>query len=268
MPELAEVKLMSDFINKHTDKIFTKISKSDVSKVSTNLNISYPKFKIRSKTRGKELLIEIHPLDPGEKTLYRLRVTLGMSGNWIYYKPGDTSLEKEIKHVHLYMEDEIGNRLGLSDVRRFAKWSWNNFNTDRGHDPLSDYGNFTKTVIDNYKTNNDFKKPLCEVLMNQKWFNGIGNYLRAEILDRANINPFQPASNLSLEKITDVLRLCNKCVSEAYILGGGQLKDWKNPDGTDPTSFNEWMKCYGKKESKVDSQGRRFWYDAKKFPLR
>ena len=29
-----------------------------------------------------------------------------------------------------------------------------------------------------------FNKPLCEVLLNQKYFNGIGNYLRAEICFR------------------------------------------------------------------------------------
>lgn len=29
-----------------------------------------------------------------------------------------------------------------------------------------------------------FDKPICEALLNQKYFNGIGNYLRAEILYR------------------------------------------------------------------------------------
>ena len=31
---------------------------------------------------------------------------------------------------------------------------------------------------------NAFDQPICEVLLNQKYFNGIGNYLRAEILYR------------------------------------------------------------------------------------
>lgn len=29
-----------------------------------------------------------------------------------------------------------------------------------------------------------FDRPICEALLNQKYFNGIGNYLRAEILYR------------------------------------------------------------------------------------
>jgi hypothetical protein len=36
-----------------------------------------------------------------------------------------------------------------------------------------------------------FSRPVCEVLLNQQYFNGIGNYLRAEILFRAGIPPFQ-----------------------------------------------------------------------------
>ncbi len=39
-------------------------------------------------------------------------------------------------------------------------------------------GNLDKTV---------FNKPICEVMLDQKFFNGIGNYLRAEILYRCGV---------------------------------------------------------------------------------
>ncbi|KAH0619860.1 hypothetical protein JD844_014232, partial [Phrynosoma platyrhinos] len=45
-----------------------------------------------------------------------------------------------------------------------------------------------------------FNKPICEALLNQKYFNGIGNYLRAEILYRLKIPPFQEARTV-LEKL-------------------------------------------------------------------
>uniref|UniRef100_A0A8C4VZ11 Endonuclease 8-like 1 n=1 Tax=Gopherus evgoodei TaxID=1825980 RepID=A0A8C4VZ11_9SAUR len=38
-----------------------------------------------------------------------------------------------------------------------------------------------------------FNKPICEALLNQKFFNGIGDYLRAEILYRLKIPPFEKA---------------------------------------------------------------------------
>lgn len=42
---------------------------------------------------------------------------------------------------------------------------------------------FRENVLSNL-SDKTFDKPICEVLLNQKYFNGIGNYLRAEILFR------------------------------------------------------------------------------------
>ena len=41
-----------------------------------------------------------------------------------------------------------------------------------------------------------FNKAICETLLNQKYFNGIGNYLRAEILYRLKIPPFTKARDV------------------------------------------------------------------------
>ena len=42
-----------------------------------------------------------------------------------------------------------------------------------------------------------FDQPIHLVLMNQKYFNGIGNYLRAEILYRLpEVNPFMEAREI------------------------------------------------------------------------
>lgn len=264
MPELAEVKLTADYINKYKSIVFNSLSKSSVSKIDTNLSLPFSKFTVDAQSRGKELLLNLTSLDPNYIGHKKLRITLGMSGVWLFYNINDQSIDpKNYKHMHLFMEDDQGNRLGMNDVRRFAKWSWSDFSKDRGPDPLTEFSEFSKRVLTSFKTEKDFKKPLSEVLMNQKWFNGIGNYLRAEILYRLDVSPFQAASNLTHEKMEKLNSLCNECASQAYLLGGGQLKDWKNSDGTDPSSFKEWMKCYGKLESKNDSNGRNFWYDKK-----
>ena len=44
--------------------------------------------------------------------------------------------------------------------------------------------NFRKNIVDNLGGPAFKNKAVCEVLLNQKFFNGIGNYLRAEILFR------------------------------------------------------------------------------------
>jgi endonuclease VIII-like 1 len=112
-------------------------------------------------------------------------------------------------------------------------------------------------------------------MMDQKYFNGIGNYLRAEILHRANVNPFLPASEIITYHL---LELCHDVCQESYLVGGGELKDWDNPfkrgygrgrinekmGKLADTSFRDWLQCYGKSGHSIeDSKGRRFWFDKK-----
>ena len=96
--------------------------------------------------------------------------------------------------------------------------------------------------------------------MNQLYFNGIGNYLRAEIMYRASQDPFEEA-RIALTKNPKLLELCETVPFEAYLIGGGQLKDWKNPFDIPENGFSDWLTCYGKSEcSLIDANGRKLWY--------
>ena len=60
MPELAEVKIMSDFINSVVSEegFFDSLEKSPVSKVKTELDpFKGAVFTMHAKARGKELMI-------------------------------------------------------------------------------------------------------------------------------------------------------------------------------------------------------------------
>lgn len=75
--------------------------------------------------------------------------------------------------------------LSFVDFRRFGRWQINaDWGLDRGPCPITDYENFRSNVINNLEDCAFKNKAICEVLLNQKYFNGIGNYLRAEILFR------------------------------------------------------------------------------------
>lgn len=91
------------------------------------------------------------------------------------------------------------------------------------------------------------------------------NYIRAEILYRLGINPFTIANEISIDDLNNLLNLCHLCCRDSYSLGGGQLKDWHNPYGTEGRTFKDWIKCYSVPgmESLTDKTGRRFWYDPK-----
>jgi endonuclease VIII-like 1 len=269
MPELAEVRLMGDFINYvvSQEPFFELIEKSEVSKVKTDLD-AYGEgvFTMGALCRGKELIIhtELVGGDINGTVTKNLLCNMGMSGNWIFMRKDSPKLEQAFKHGHLRFRSTRGNWLILYDPRRFAKWRWvDDFTAGRGPCPLTEYDNFEKKLSDSWHTHKDFNTPLNELLMSQKWFNGVGNYLRAEIIDRLDVNPFQSANKLESQQVSDLLLITNRCVRDAYQLGGGQLKDWFNPEGTPSKNFDEWMQCYGKKSSIKDKTGRMFWFDEK-----
>ncbi len=259
MPELAEVKLMTEFFNSQTkSKKFRAVHKSPESKVKTDLNLTptdVDGFYVEAQSRGKESIIILKGVKSNEQRT--LNVTYGMSGYWKKVH----ELSKLPDHSHLMFEAFDGSIMCLVDVRRFAKWKWvTGWSENRGPDPVFEFDLF----VENLKQNSHkkiFNKPICELLMDQKYFNGIGNYLRAEILDRANVNPWTPA-NVAIEN-GKLLALCRIVPAEAYKIGGGSIKDWKNPYGEQKMTMKEWLQCYGKKESTIDKTGRRVWFDKK-----
>jgi endonuclease VIII-like 1 len=262
MPELAELRLTADYINQISkDKIFYGIRKNPEHKgLDISNEVEIP-FVIEAKSRGKELMLELST--PGifatseNMEVKHLMMTMGMSGHFKWVEDGVFE-----KHAHLLFRTE-GGSLAFVDVRRFGKWKWGYWNKDRGPDPTTQHKDFLTNVLHNLN-HRDFQKPIHEVLMNQRWFNGIGNYLRAEILYRLDIDPFMSAKD-AIMKRPRILELCKSIPEVAYKLGGGQLKDWKNPFGTESLSWDTFMLCYGnsKMSSIEDRNGRRFWFNPK-----
>ena len=104
--------------------------------------------------------------------------------------------------------------------------------------------------------------------MDQKYFNGIGNYLRAEILYRIDAYPFMPARQMIKEHGDQLFDLCKTMPELAYVRGGGEIKDWNNPFKTENDyirTTGSFFKCYAKKgmAQLIDKTKRRFWYDPK-----
>ena len=257
MPELAELKLTSDYVNQVSEGItFTKVEKNTQHK-GKDLDIPFTKFKIKAESKGKEMVLYF--LDNYSDQFVTARITMGMSGHFKLTHTG-----QELKHSHLKFYSDVGTTLSFVDVRRFGKWTqgvaWND---GRGPDPTTEPREFFLNIMTNL-TKRTFKKPLYEVLMDQKWFNGIGNYLRAEIIFRAgDVDPFLPAAQ-QIAKYPKILKLCTDIPMLAYAKGGGSIKDWDNPFGENAIQ-EKFMLCYGNKnmETRIDSKKRRFWYDPK-----
>jgi endonuclease VIII-like 1 len=267
MPEHAEIKISSEFFNKvAVKKTFNKISKSEKSKVKTDITVLNDKeFTIKSITQGKEMkLIFI------TKKVLEVRemiINFGMSGTFLYVNKNapERAKEKALKHSHLRFHDTDGGILAFYDVRRFGKWHWvesGAWGKGRGVDPIQEFQTFKERIYKYKNTHKSFKKPIHEVLLNQTWFNGVGNYLRAEILYRIpNLNPFTIANEITdanWELILDTTKQC--CTDAFYLQGGYEI-------GTGNKSVNNmegWHKVYGQKSASwVTINGRRFWFDSK-----
>ena len=264
MPELAEIKIMSDHINnKCGNERFFLVEKNPVHKSKTDLSeinkLISSGGTISSQARGKELRIDFRN-SRGEKI--SLFFMMGMSGNFKYGKAAD-----EPKHTHLKFISDGGGFLYMYDLRRFARWKiGKEWNDERGPCPVSEFDEFSENI----KRNLDrraFDKPIYETLMDQKYFNGIGNYLRAEILGRIDSDPTVSAREY-ITKNPEVLSLCKQIPKDAYVLGGGRLKDWYNNEeiNDEGLDFKSWMKFYYNKERCFpfkDSTGRTFWINQK-----
>jgi endonuclease VIII-like 1 len=255
MPELAELRIMSEYINKNSAwRPYVNMRKSVVSKVKTPMKIPFDAFTINAVSRGKELKLIMTDKNRKETSLI---CSMGMSGNWAFTRTGE-----EHKHSHLMFDTLDGWTLSLVDVRRFAKWKWGDWNSGRGPDPTYEYDNFVDNIYNNIE-HRSFQKEICDLLLDQKYFNGIGNYLRSTILFYADQCPWVSAKDAILQN-PKILELCRDVPLRAYQMNGGQLKDWVNPFDKPEAkvSFRDWV-FYYKGSSCIDKSGRRFWFDPK-----
>ncbi len=254
MPELAEVKIMSDYINQNVqDKEFHKLYHVLKGNNATDSE-TIENFRVTSETNGKELILKTYHDD----TCLQFSVFMGMSGNWKWVR---TENWNETKFVRMRLDSKDGYSLLLYGSYMGPKYRLGGFTgVKRGPDPTKSFEEFKNNIIQNLN-NKTFNKPICDALLDQKYFNGIGNYLRSTILYYIDVNPFEEARKV-IKSNPEILEFCRDIPMKAYKLNGGQLSDWKNPFDTDYDQFIEWV-FYQKGISCKDATGRTFWFSEK-----
>jgi endonuclease VIII-like 1 len=254
MPEGPEIRIMSDYINHHSKKRkFTKLY--HVEKGNNPIDSELIEdFEVTANSFGKELQLKTK----SDTKELDFSVFMGMSGNWKFVP---TEKWNDTRFVRMRIDTNDGNSLLLYGSYMGPKYRLGTFTgVKRGPDPTKQFEEFKKNVLSNLKLK-AFDKPICEALLDQKYFNGIGNYLRSTILYYINVNPFEVARTVILEN-PDILEFCRDIPIKAYVLNGGQLSDWTNPFDSDYEEFKKWV-FYQKGLSCKDGTGRTFWYDEK-----
>ncbi|EFB18981.1 hypothetical protein PANDA_014616, partial [Ailuropoda melanoleuca] len=282
MPEGPELHLASRFVNEACRGLVFGgcVEKSPVSR-NPEVPFESSAYCISSSARGKELRLTLSPLPGAQPPRGPLALVFrfGMSGS--FQLAAQDALPA---HAHLrFYTAPPGPRLALCfvDIRRFGRW-------DLGGEALPPQCQYSprENVLRNL-ADKVFDQPICEALLDQRFFNGIGNYLRAEILYRLRIPPFEkarkvlealqqrrPSPELTLsQKIRaklrnpDLLELCHSVPKEVVQLGG---KGYGLESGEeDFAAFRAWLRCYGMPgmSSLRDRRGRTIWFQGDPGPL-
>ena len=278
MPEGPEIHMAARFINQVANKheFGGTIVKSEVSTKNPDVVFDAKKYRISAESRGKELKVYLEDVK-AKKNKTHILFRFGMSGCYKF-----TEVDDLPKHAHLRFFT-VGEKpvrvLSFVDYRRFGRWEIEgDWGKARGPDPMFDYGNFRKNVLDNLEAA-AFNKPICETMLDQKYFNGIGNYLRAEILFRLKIKPFTKSRDVleplrikdeddkSRVKNPDILDLCHSVPKEVLTLDKGKNYD-PDAEQSDKT-FSSWLQCYYVEgmNNLQDGNGRTMWFEGEPGPM-
>jgi formamidopyrimidine-DNA glycosylase len=245
MPELPEVETIKNYLHKNCLNL--KVLK--VSKFRENLRWAMPDVsslisgrKIQDITRrAKYLIIKF---DTGNLIMH-----FGMSGFLtIINEPYDTWLKSKKKHDHFAIAFE-NKVLVLNDARRFGAVLWHDAHNINNHELLKHLGpeplseSFSPEYL--HEILKGRKTPIKLAIMNSKLVVGVGNIYANEALFLSRINPNKPATDVSFEHLSLLVKNIKQILKLSIQMGGTTLKDYKQVDGK-PGYFKQTLQVYGR----------------------
>lgn len=223
--------------------------------------IAYPIKIISITSRGKKI---IFTLEFPDKSIRWLISFLGMTGGWYFSQQGHPSISLDISDSPekkaewtLHYDDTI--KYGLLDLCH-TEAEYDNIMKKVGPDILLD--NITREQYIKAVRNPRFGKGkmICDFMMEQERFSGVGNYLRAEILYRARVYPGIPLNQLTDEQIGYIHYFTILIPREVLQYKGLTISDFKTPlleEGTYPVqAYGRDKDPYGNPVEKHDFEGK------------
>ena len=256
MPEGPEVKIASNFYNdffKNKEvkfEIITDYYSKKYDEVFKFINNNLSNFS-PTYTVGKNIFLNIN-----ENSIFNFH--LGMTGGW------STIL---IKHCHFRVFSK-SKELFFKDVRKFSKMriiskKYFDENHNKKIDVLNElYKKEEHLNLLNKKINGN--RQICKILLDQKLFPGVGNYIKSEVLYKSKIHPEESWKNINTMQRHMLLEITKKIMKKSFKYGGAELKDFKNPFHV--SKFK--LEVYGKKRTEknikvsslMTSDKRKSWF--------
>jgi formamidopyrimidine-DNA glycosylase len=144
-----------------------------------------------------------------EDTELTLWNTLGMSGWWQTKEENHNNVsfsfsgkKTKSKFKKIYFNDQRNFGTFIFDSKDKLKQKISKFGPDIMSTSKADQDKFIKLVKKK-------KTPICEILLDQKIASGCGNYLRADSLYLAELNPFILGNEIPEEKIRELWIILN-----------------------------------------------------------
>lgn len=234
MPEGPEVHCLSESLNElYSGQILHAIEINEKSRYFKEGFPGFPKMEfpitlLSVSAYGKKLIFEF----PNGY----LVSSLGLEGHWLTFPRNNTGLILKFDKPLYYDDSRHFGRCTFCQTQAELKQLFK----DTGPDWLSEQISYSyfMCVIQKHP-----RMKLCDFLLEQKYFSGIGNYLKAEILYEAKLSPHRELGTLKDE--TQILYSAIKSViHEAYTAGGTSVYTWTDPLGRKGT-FS--LRVYSKK---------------------
>jgi endonuclease VIII-like 1 len=262
LPEQPEVRIMSDFINSEIgQRSVRRVEKSPLFKTKCDFSpLSGKEWKVSSQSRGKEMIIKF--LNEEEELYMKVNFAkIGSVETYELNESGDVFDKRAL--IRFYTDDKL---FSISDFTRFIIVRWtSDWDTNRSPDIVFQHNDWRDLLYEKRRIAY-FDRPIFDILTDQRFFNGIGNFSRSEILARTRFSPFTPFSEVLSSDIlrNDFFEITREVLNEIHNLGGLQFKHWTNPFGKKGRGFSQWMRAYNKPRKAYfhnDSKGKKFWFE-------
>ena len=244
MPEGPEVTQMTNVIRKH----FLNTSLKSLHPAHASLHLPQKIISIQNKGKFVYLLLQNN---------IAIGITPGMTGHLFFPDHSFKTMECYVyheKHNHAQFVTTKGSFF-FNDPRKFGRIKV--FTTEELKKKLDDLGpdllrNLPKMSLSQFQERlNTYRpgKPIADLLLDQSFIAGVGNYLRAEALYLAKIHPLRKVGALSTLDVARLKRSLERVGRESYEAQKKNLHTYK-------------FKIYQQPQAKsIRRFNRSIWYD-------
>ncbi len=227
MPELAEVAFacsrwnngvgnkIKEIIPHPTSRVYRDLDRLQLCKMLTGTFLS------SSETHGKQMLFNF-------SGNHWLGVHLGMTGNLFLERENyqtrkhDALVLKQNKQTLIFRDPRQFGRLRLHQGKTPPEW-WSNL-------PTSMLTSLFKPDILHFALNRHSRRPVKALLLDQRYFPGMGNWMADEVLWRAGIHPARKGGQISgsQEKnlYKQIIFVARGAIKSVGLHGGDPPKKW------------------------------------------